>query len=156
MVNEKNRTGREEHALRELKSIGMLNGDPMNICMTDNILELLRVLAKQGHSGFSNGYLLDAFTKLAKLQTLSPLTGNDDEWVGVDQSESNGGVTLFQNKRDSRVFKDTDGAYFIDGKVFTEGDHSWTNRNSHVRINSFPYTPKTKFIKLGWWNRWMY
>ncbi|MTV59265.1 hypothetical protein GM547_14585, partial [Streptococcus pneumoniae] len=54
-------------------------------------------------------------------ETIAPLTGEDDEWMDV--TDVNGDDPLFQNVRDSRVFKDgKDGrAWFLDAIVF-DGD----------------------------------
>lgn len=144
------------HAKAELKSIGMLGSeDEMNTMMSDNIIQLLEVFAEQGHTGFSAPYCIDLFTKLANFKPLGPLTGADDEWAEV--TRYNDEVPLYQNKRCSHVFKDADGAYDINGKVFWEwarrpldedepgypGIHtykwSYTCRDSRVPV-TFPYT----------------
>ena len=106
------------HAIRELKSIGMYGSeDEMNRQMVSNIMELLQVLSSQGHSGFSHSYLMRMFTKLADFKPIGPLTGEDSEWNDVS---SYGGSTMYQNNRCPSVFKDENGAYNIDGKVFWE------------------------------------
>ena len=70
---------------------------------------------------------------------LSPLTGEDDEWM---EDAFNGG---FQNKRYPAVFKDKDGiAYNIEGKVFTDDGETWyTCRDSRVNV-TFPYVVPDK------------
>ena len=144
------------HAKAELKSIGMLDSeDEMNTMMCNNIIQLLEVFAEQGHSGFSAPYCINMFTKLASFKPLGPLTGADDEWANV--SDHGNGEPWYQNKRCGSVFKDKDGAYNIDGKVFWEwarrpldedepgypGIHtykwSYTCRESRVPV-TFPYT----------------
>ena len=50
-----------------------------------NVMELLKVLETQGHSGMSLPYVLGVFNKLAKQKPLSPLTGEDDEWMEIDR-----------------------------------------------------------------------
>lgn len=97
----------------------------------DNIRELLTVFSKQGHSGSSAPYVLNLFNKLARFEIIVPLTGKEDEWNNVSDG-------LWQNKRDSRVFKDKNGAWFIDGKAFSDdGKTYFTNGKSHIPI-TFP------------------
>jgi len=133
-----------KHAEIELKATGMLDsGDEMNELMCHNILELIKVFAAQGHSGFSASYCINTFAKLAKFEPLGPLTGEDDEWVDV--AEQSGGP-LWQNRRCSHVFKDVNGAYDIDGKVFIDKQGvSYTSKDSRVPV-TFPYTPKTEYV----------
>ena len=89
----------------------------------DSALELLERFAEQDHSGMSASLTLQVFTKLAKWQPLSPLTGDENEW--------NNDPNLFdQNKRDSRVFRkqQEDGSYkysFNDILIITNDDEVW-------------------------------
>jgi hypothetical protein len=137
-----------EHAKRELKAIGYtLDGknEPYNQAAVDSILELVDTFAKQGHSGFSGNYVLNAFGKLADFEPLTPLTGADDEWVEV-------GAGVFQNNRCSHVFKQADRfdgqAYDINGRIFREPSGScYTGRDSSVPI-TFPYTPTRIYVDV--------
>jgi len=139
-----------DHAKTELDAIGLTyESSEMNGEMRSCILELVEKFSQQGHSGFSANYTIQAITKLLNYEPLSPLTGEDNEWTEVA-----GG--LLQNKRCSRVFKEGDRAYDIDGKVFTktiefEGvdyESSFTSSDSRVDV-AFPYTPTTEYIHLG-------
>lgn len=142
-----------EHAVKELEVMGMIHSeDDMNSAMSENVLELIKVFAGQGHSGFSASYCIDLFSKLASYKPLAPLTGEDDEWVDV--AEHNGGLTLYQNKRYSAVFKDDTGAWNIDGKVFWEWYRDedgepikiyYSSKDSSVPV-SFPYDIPNKPI----------
>lgn len=142
------------HCINELKAIGMYGSEEeMNRQMTANIMELCQAFERQGHSGMSANYCIGMFEKLARWEALSPLTGEDDEWVDV--SDKSGG-TLYQNKRNSRIFKDENGAYDINGKVFiekymdvdgVERNSSFTSKDSVVYI-TFPYTPKTEYVEV--------
>ena len=142
-----------EHAKNELKAIGMLDSDDeMNTMMSDSILQLIETFAEQGHSGFSAPYCINMFTKLANFHPLSPLTGADDEWADV--TEYSDGTTLYQNKRNGSVFRDANGAYNIDGKVFWDwcrGEDGepfksyYTCKDSRVAV-TFPYTVPDKPI----------
>ena len=79
-----------EHAKREFLAAGYKpvgeEEDGPNKWIQENILELLSVFSKQGHSGFSVPYCIDVFTKLAKFEPLCPLTGSDDEWSEVEMA----------------------------------------------------------------------
>ena len=55
-----------EFAKDEFKIMGWdKTKDEMQLEVCNNLIELLSVLAKQGHSGFSIGYVLNLFNKLA-------------------------------------------------------------------------------------------
>ena len=154
----------ESHALAEFRAAGWMdeNGkysDDIQESICKDMLELLSVFSSQGHSGFSASYLLNCFEKLARFEPIVPLTGEDWEWSDV--SHMSGGEKAYQNKRCSRVFKQEDRfdgqAYDIQGKVFIEHGYddngeettySYTNGDSAVPI-TFPYTPKTEYIDVG-------
>ena len=137
-----------KHAERELKLIGYDGKDEYNNMAKAAIMELLTTFANQGHSGFSANYIVNLFNKLAKYETLSPLKGNDDEWNDVSDM-SGDRKTLFQNNRDGRVFKNDDGAFFTEAIIWTEsGESSYTNKDSNRYIKSFPFTPKTFYVKV--------
>ena len=137
-----------KHARRELALLGYKlpeeyeENDP-NKWICDNILELLEVFSKQGHSGSSAPYVIGMFFKLASFEPITPLTGEDSEWEKID-------FQTFQNIRCSRVFKNinTGAVYDIQGKIFEEPDGSrFANNNSIVDI-TFPYTPNTVVVKV--------
>jgi hypothetical protein len=110
--------------------------------MYENIIDLITVFSKQGHSGFSANHCINLFNKLARYEPLVPLSDNDEEWVEVSDN-------LWQNKRCSHVFKDKDKAWDIDGRIFVEKDGScFTSSDSKVII-TFPYNPKSEYIKVN-------
>lgn len=132
------------HARRELVAAGYdLNekGGP-NRWIQDNLLDLLRVMSMQGHSGFSAAYLTGAFAKLSRFEPMTPLKGDESEWVEV-------GPSVWQNARLSSVFKEADGrAYRYDGRVFREPDGCcFTNGDSRVFID-FPYVPAQEYVDV--------
>lgn len=135
-----------DHAEVELEALGMGKDadDEMNKLMHDNLIELVTVFSKQGHSGHSAGYAASVLFKLLNYEPLGPLTGEDSEWVDVGEQS---GYPLWQNKRCSHVFKDAEGAYDIEGKIFRDPDGTtWANKDSHVRIE-FPYSPTREYIE---------
>ena len=105
-----------DHAKREFLAVGYKPieecEDGPNKWIQENILELLEVLGKQGHSGTSIHFVVDYFSKLAKFEPLCPLSGADSEWINNIDPE------MWQNSRCSHVFKKNGIAYDIDGYVF--------------------------------------
>lgn len=133
----------KSHAELEFECVGWDYEDESNQWMRDNVLELIDVFAKQGHSGMSASYAISLFEKLARHEPLAPITGADSEWVEV-------GEGVHQNRRCSHVFKEADGrAYDIDGKIFRDPDGScYTNKDSRVYV-TFPYTPKREYVDVA-------
>ena len=152
------------HALREFMAMGWVDqsgkwSDPMQQEMCEHVLSLLDVFRGEGHSGTSAPYAVDLFSKLAMFKPLGPLTGEDWEWVEICDDRTNN-VTVYQNNRDSRVFKQSDRfngqPYFLDGKIFWEwctdpetGEHyksHYTCSESFVPIE-FPYYPTSEYVE---------
>lgn len=107
--------------------------------ISENIMELVRVLDSQAHSGLSMEYLRATLDRLMRGLPLKPLMGTEDEWT---KPKRLGGRVTQQNKRYSSVFRyDEDNSTAVDtnGKVFTrDGKSYFTNRDSFVPIK-FPY-----------------
>lgn len=152
----------KNHAMREFRAAKWVdeNGkwcDGMQEMICNHVLKLLEVFADEGHSGSSAPYAIDLFSKLAKFNPIVPLTGEDWEWNEISDDRTDG-VTVYQNKRCSAVFKQSDRfdgkPYYLDGKVFWEwvkdknGEifkSHYTSSDSFVTIE-FPYTPKTEYV----------
>lgn len=131
------------HAERELRLAGLFSEDSdYGGMMGDAVLAMIRQFSKEGHSGFSAGMAVSLFEKLARYQPLTPLTGEDWEWMQVDDD-------TWQNTRCSHVFKTTErGAYDIDGRVFREPDGAcYTGSDSVVPV-TFPYTPTREYVDV--------
>jgi len=129
-----------EHAKKEFEIKGWLGlpEDDPQAWVVEDVLELLEVFAKQGHSGTSAPYVANLFFNLAKFDILGPLTGEDAEWVDH-------GDGFCQNKRCSHVFKNANGeAWDIRGVVWKERDRCFTDKHSHVPV-VFPYKPTTVY-----------
>ena len=116
-----------EYAKREFLKLGY---KPIEECENDpdkwtqeNVLELLEVFSKQGHSGSSAPYTISMFKKLANFDPIAPIMCTDDEWNDVS---SIGGINdnTFQNNRCGSVFKQgKDGkSYYLDAII-------WKNQN---------------------------
>jgi hypothetical protein len=149
------------HAMNEFRIAGWIdeNGnytDEMQGWVCDHLLKLLDEFAEEGHSGSSAPYTINLFKKLAMFETITPLTGADDEWHEVTDDRTNN-VKVFQNKRNGAVFKHNDRfdgqAYWLDGKVFwswAKSDYDgemfkscYTSRGSLVPI-TFPWVQPEK------------
>jgi len=91
------------HAKKELEIIGAFDKDgDYDGMIGKDVIELMEVFAKQGHSGMSASIVRDLFYKLSAFKPLSSLRFTDDEW-----NENPGGrEDMFQNNRNSAVFKE--------------------------------------------------
>lgn len=86
------------HAQTELTAAGLFKKDSdYNGMIGDAVLELVKVFAAQGHSGFSAGLTLEVFNRVASYKTLTPITSNPEEWMEV-------GTGVWQNRRQGSVF----------------------------------------------------
>jgi len=139
----------EKWALNELKMLEGNSSDEMQCLMTKDIMEVVKVFCKQGHSGFSASYALNLIKRLLDWKPILPLTGEEDEWNDkYDEDNSQ------QNKRCSAVFRknfDNSTAYYIGAKAFSDdGGETWfTNHDSFINI-TFPYNvpDKPEFVYL--------
>jgi hypothetical protein len=124
-----------DFSIEELNRAGMTEDSPeeMNRMMRKHILHMVNEFAEEGHSGMSASYALNILKRLLAYQPLSPLTGEDDEWVAVGDDGDIGG-TLYQNKRCSRIFKNNTSAWNIEGKVFWE----WQRRPLEADEAGYP------------------
>lgn len=135
------------HAEHELSLIADGEHSEMQQAMNKHILEMVKLFAEEGHSGFSASYAVAVLEKLLRFEPLTPLTGADDEWNDVSNY---GPEPCWQNRRCSHVFKGADGrAYDIEGRIFRQPDgNCFTSSESHVYIE-FPYTPKREYVAVA-------
>jgi len=127
-------------AKRELELAGLFGEDSDYGGMLGNaVLKMVEQFADEGHSGMSAGLAVSIFQKVARFEPLTPLTGADDEWNETMPGE-------YQNRRCPHVFKNADGAYDSQGRVFRDPDGAcFTSSESRVPI-TFPYTPTTEYV----------
>lgn len=127
------------------EKIENFKSDEMQDWIEKCVLDILDLIASQGHSGFSHGYLLTLLIPLLKDKPITPLTGNDWEW-----DTSYGQI---QNKRCYAVFKEPYGvAHFTNGYAFSDdgGKTYWTGVESWKTI-TFPCNNKqleTEYVIL--------
>ena len=115
------------------------------------ILDLIELFSEQGHSGTSAPYVINRIKRLASWKPLSPLTGEDDEWMNLHDL---GDKVTEQNRRYSGLFrdnKDNSTAHDINAVVFSDNGGvtwfgaGWLEKKLNVRDQIvFPYTPPTK------------
>ena len=143
-------------AVNEFNILEKLN-DPENpYVILEFKYEVLALIDKFGESGQSGGsapytarVIADTIKKLCMHETISPLTGDDNEW-------SNPFEDTYQNTRNSAVFKKTTDsqAYYLDAIVWQGEDKYDTftgtveNISSFWYIKKFPFTPKTFYIDV--------
>lgn len=90
------------YAETELERAGLFDKDSdYNGMLGDAALELVKVFAKQGHSGMSASIVTSLVEKLMRYEPLTPLTYEPDEWNDVSEAS---GTPMWQNKRKSTTF----------------------------------------------------
>lgn len=96
------------HALTELDRTGLLGSDSDYDGMIGAaVMELVKVFARQGHSGMSAQITASLFNELASYRALTPLTDDPAEWNKVHDDP-----VMWQNVRNSEAFSDDGGATF--------------------------------------------
>ena len=126
----------EKHAKLELELAGLFDKDSdYEGMLADAVMGLIKVFAKQGHSGASASMVSDLFNKLSRYKTITPLTFKDDEW-----SQCSDG--LYQNIRNSAVFKDSKEGrpYYID--AYYERTQKGTNWSGTLDLGNGNYVKK--------------
>lgn len=167
-----------KHAELELDILCKSLPDPENQPIVKEfipeILALVDKFGKSGQSGgsapFTPGVIANTIKKLCLFQSLTPITGLDEEWADVREYSSPDDPMKYQNKRLSSVFKNEDGsAYYLDAILWkNQKGTTWTGTakladgreiRCHGGIKAFPFTPKTFTIlvreeepKPGWFD----
>jgi hypothetical protein len=101
------------HAREELQRAGLFDKDSdYGGMLGEAVLELVQKFAEQGHSGFSAQMTLHIFNKVARFQTLTPISSDPTEWMEVTQYFNGKGV--WQNRRNPAVFSEDGGKTWYD------------------------------------------
>lgn len=131
-----------EFAEDELRRAGMFDaGSDYSGMLGAAVMKMIEVFSEEEHSGFSADLAINLFERVARFEPLTPLTGGDDEW-----NECGEGV--WQNRRCPHVFRDENGPYDIEGKIFRKPDGAcFTSRDSRVQV-TFPYVPKREYVDV--------
>jgi hypothetical protein len=106
-----------EHAEYELKKAGLFDNDAdyMGVLAKD-VMQIIELFAKQGHSGASAAYVAGILELLLRFKPLSPITNDPDEWGLISQD---GEPKMWQNKRDGEQFSMDGGKTW--NKVYRHG-----------------------------------
>ena len=152
----------KSHAQVEFDILINTHPDAIVLEFKDEILALWNKFMMSGQSGGSAPYtakiISSTLKKLCMLETIAPLTGEDSEWFNI--TEQSNGKILYQNKRNSAVFKDDKGAYYLDAIIWSadtpgDGGNNWDNFSGTVGgiksrqyIKEFPFQPKTFYINV--------
>jgi len=136
-----------EHAKAEFQALGYTplteeQEDDPNKWIQENVMELLEVFSKQGHSGSSAPFCINYFKKLAAFEPLSPIKCDDAEWNTCHDG-------TYQNSRLSTVFKKGKNGkpYYIDAVVFKGQNGSCFTGNS-VKLKDGTTLSSRQFIRL--------
>lgn len=101
-----------DYAREELTRAGLFDSDDYDGMIAKNVMEIVEVFSKGGHSGSSAAITADIVNKLLRYEPLTPLTYEPDEWI--DQTEASGGKPTWQNKRKFSVFSNDGGKTHYD------------------------------------------
>lgn len=116
-----------------------------------SIIEVCKDFHKELHSSGSSPVATTVLTETLRavlgLKILSPLLGEDKEWNDLEEG-------LFQNVRDSAVFKDGVQATYLNAIVW-KGEEAWDTFTGVVEgigsrqgIKEFPFMPRTFYIDV--------
>lgn len=114
-----------DHARKELELAGLFDKDSdYSGDLGTSVLELVKVFAKQGHSGFSAMRTLQIFNEVARFKPLTPIGKSKDEWMNILEMGATGEESLWQNIRRSTTFSRDGGKtwYDIDDPKLNNGD----------------------------------
>lgn len=131
-----------DYAKTELQRAGMFDDDSdYKGALAEAVVRMIEQFEAEEHSDMSANMAVNLFERLARFEPLTPLTGDDDEWI-----ETSPGV--FQNRRCSHVFKEGGQAYDIEGRIFRRPNGAcFTSRDSRVPV-TFPYRPKSEYVDV--------
>ena len=118
-----------KHAKKELKLAGLFDKDSdYDGMLGEAVLELVKVFAKQGHSGFSAHQTLRIFNEVANYRPLTPIGKSKDEWMNV--TNMGNGDHLWQNTRRGTTFSRDGGKtwYDINDPSLNNGD-TWERKH---------------------------
>lgn len=156
-------------AEQEFDILEQTNKEAIVLEFKNEILALVNKFGNSGQSGGSAPYVSQIISnvvkKLCMQQSISPIMGTDDEWNDVSEISDEKIGTIFQNKRNSAIFKDNTGAYYLDaivfegenGNRFTSGSVDLPEKAKTINglkigssqyIKEFPFEPKTFYVNV--------
>lgn len=151
------KTNTASHAILELSVLAKTVPDAIVTPFADEIIALCEKFGSSGQSGGSEPYtasaISEAVKKLLLQQPICDITGDESEWSDV--SGYMGGEPMWQNIRDSRIFKDANGDCTFNSAIVWQGEDDWDTFigtmfgiRSSLKIKSFPFKPQTFYIDV--------
>ena len=140
----------ESYAKREFEILEKSNTNSIIVPFKNEIIALCKAFGDSSQSGGSASFtaiaILQALKQLMAFQVIAPLTGEDDEWTATTKYNSN--ELIYQNNRDSRVFKDGKNgrAYFIEAIIY-ESNYGLKFTSNQVKTNNGEYISCSQYIK---------
>lgn len=110
-----------DFAEKELKLAGLFDADSdYDGMIGPAALDIVKVFAEQGHSGYSAALVTSIVEKLMRWQPLTPITSDPDEWMDLSGHE----MPMWQNRRDCAAFSRDGGKtwYHLDDEAKNNGD----------------------------------
>lgn len=108
------------------------------------MLGLLQQFLRQWDSGGAAAEMVRVFNRLISLQPLTPLTGEESEWI--DRKEYGGKHPMWQNARCSSVFRVERYGEFVYYDIDADPEVIPPGPDGLQRI-TFPYDPLTSMVK---------
>lgn len=151
-----------DHFNRELEIMRktVAEGDSLIIePYVNSIREVCEDFSKEGHSGGSASMaasvLSNTIQAILGFQILSPLNGGEDEWNDVSEMGEKKGKILFQNIRDTAVFKNEEGKCTYSTAIVWKGEDQYDTFigtiegvGSSQYVKGFPFMPRTFYIDV--------
>lgn len=127
-----------DHAKDELGRAGLFDKDSdYGGALGKAVMAIMKLFARQGHSGFSAQMCRELFHKLANFETLTPITSEGKEWNDV--SEMAGGKPLWQNERDPRMFSGDGGKTWYNVEDLSSDDDAPTMDLHEIKSGRYVY-----------------
>lgn len=158
----------KDFAKREFEILRQNHPDSVVLGFENEIIKLIDKFGKSGQSGGSAPFYTSVIVKTIKsllgYETITPITGQDSEWVWEDMINREDFDNV-QNNRCFALFKRPDGtAYYLNAIVF-QGEEDWNTFTSSgggvyidesltqsigscLDIKGFPFVPKTFYIDV--------
>lgn len=96
-----------QHAKRELELAGLFDKDSdYEGGIGRAVMSLIKVFAKQSHSGFSAYQTLNIFNTVASYENLTPVTSDPEDWNDISDIYDE---PMWQCKRNSALFSKNGG-----------------------------------------------
>jgi len=135
-----------KHAKRELTDAGLFDKTAdYGGLIGKEVMEMIHVFDKAGHSGVSANIVADVFHKLATWGILTPLTEENADWQEISDG-------CKQSCKISSVFKDKKGIYYLDAITWVGENNSFVGKVEGVfsrqYIKSLPFSPKNFRINV--------